>query len=87
MERLQPLEEIFNSWRRCISLGLANSIATVNTYAKEDTFQAALFKNKRVVSLFEDLGTDLEDIAANSNSVFLLVNSDGILLKKSVAGN
>lgn len=84
MKGLQPLEEILDSWRRCMRLGLANSITAISTHIKEDFLQTVLNESKMLTALFDDLGKDLEDLITSNNLAFLLTNPEGILLKKII---
>jgi hypothetical protein len=83
MDRLQPVEEILTSWRRCINSGLVNSAAAINTYIGEENLQTALNGSKLVINLFDEIWRELEELTANKNIAFLLINPDGVLLKKS----
>ncbi|ACL76852.1 hypothetical protein [Ruminiclostridium cellulolyticum] len=87
MNRLQPVEEILMSWRRCINSGLINSAAAVSTYISEDALQTALNASKPIISLFDEIWRELERLTANKSLVFLLTSPEGVLLKKSVAEN
>ncbi len=87
MNRLQPVEEILNSWRRCINSGLVNSATAESTYIGEETLQTALSEAKPTISLFDEIWRELESLTVNKNLVFLLISPEGVLLKKSVATN
>ncbi|WP_024831917.1 hypothetical protein [Ruminiclostridium josui] len=85
--RLQPVEEILTSWRRCINSGLTNSVSAESTYISKDALQTALSESKQVISLFDGIGIELENLTVNKNLAFLLINPEGVLLKKSAVKN
>ncbi len=85
--RLQPVEEILTSWRRCINSGLNNSATAASTYISNDALQTALSEGKLLISLFDEIWGELENLTVNKNLVFLLTSPEGVLLKKSVAEN
>ncbi len=86
MKRTQSMDEILTSWTRCMKAGLANSAAASMTYVNENALETALQESKLLVSLFESLGKEFDDLAIQNRSVFLLINSEGLLLKKKCSG-
>lgn len=87
MNRLQPIEEILASWRRCINSGLNNSATTVSTYIGQDALQIALSEGKPIISMFDEIWRELESLTENKDLMFLLTSPEGVLLKKSAAEN
>ncbi len=85
--RLQPVEEILTSWRRCINSGLINSATAASTYIGEEALQTALSEGKPLISLFDEIWRELENLTVNKNLVFLLTSPEGVLLKKSAVEN
>ncbi len=87
MRTLQPVDEIFASWRRCVNIGVSNSTSVVNSSINEEALQNELNENEVLVSTFGNLESDFDDLSIERNLVLLLVNSEGILLKKNAAGS
>ncbi|EMS70541.1 hypothetical protein [Ruminiclostridium cellobioparum] len=87
MITLQPVDEIFASWRRCVNIGVDNSASVMSSSINEEGLQNALNENKELVSIFGNLESDFEDLSLERNLVLLLVNSEGLLLKKNAAGS
>ena len=84
---LQPVDEIFASWRRCVNIGLDNSASVMSGSINEEALQNALNENKVLVSIFGNLENDFDDLSVERNLMLLLVNSEGLLLKKNAAGS
>ncbi|OPX45015.1 hypothetical protein CLHUN_12470 [Ruminiclostridium hungatei] len=87
MMTLQPVDEIFASWRRCMSSGVDNTTSVINAGINEEVFQTALNESKLLGTIFGDLGCDFDDLSINNNLAMLLVNSEGVLLKKNAVGS
>ncbi len=87
MTNLQPVDEIFASWRRCISSGVDRSVNVINTGINEAVLQNALSENKLLGSIFDEVGDDFEDLSLMKNVVLLLINPEGLLLKKNAVGS
>ncbi len=87
MVTLQPVDEIFASWRRCVNIGLDNSASVMSGSINEEALQNALNENKVLVSIFGNLENDFDDLSVERNLILLLVNSEGLLLKKNAAGS
>ncbi len=87
MITLQPVDEIFASWRRCVNIGLDNSASVMSGSINEEALQNALNENKVLVSIFGNLENDFDDLSVERNLMLLLVNSEGLLLKKNAAGS
>jgi len=87
MTNLQPVDEIIASWRRCINYGVDKSANVINTGINEVVLQKELSKNKILGSIFDEIGGDFEELSSVKNVVLLLINSEGLLLKKNAVGN
>jgi transcriptional regulator of acetoin/glycerol metabolism len=82
MKKNESVDEILASWTRCIKAGMVNSIAPSSTCVNEEVMKTALQESKMLISLFENLGKEFDDLAIHNKLAFLLTNSDGLLLKK-----
>ncbi len=87
MTNLQPVDEIFASWRRCINSGVDRSANVINTGINEAVLQNAISENKILGAIFDELGDDFEDLSLIKNVVLLLINPEGLLLKKNAVGS
>lgn len=86
MITLQPIDEIFASWRRCMNFGIDNTASVINSCINEEALQSALNENRILGSIFGNLENDFDDLSIERNLVLLLVNPEGLLLKKNAAG-
>jgi transcriptional regulator of acetoin/glycerol metabolism len=82
MKKIESADEILASWARCLKAGLVNSIASSSTYVNEEVMQTALQESKMLISLFEKLEKEFDDLVRHNRLAFLLTNSNGLLLKK-----
>lgn len=80
-EKNQSVDEILESWTRCINAGIANSIAPSSTYVNKEVLQTALQESKIMISLFENLEKVFDDLAMQNRLAFFLTDSNGLLLK------
>lgn len=87
MSNLQPVDEIFASWRRCMNYGVDKSVNVINTGINEVVLQKELCKNKTLGTIFDEIGGDFEDLSLLRNVVLLLYSPEGLLLKKNAVGN
>ncbi len=82
MKKNQSIDEILASWTRCINAGLANSIDPSCAHVNDEALQTIFQESELLMSLFESLGKEFEELAMHDSLAFLLANSEGLLLKK-----
>ncbi len=87
MTNLQPVDEIFASWRRCVNSGVDKSANVINTGINKAMLQNALSENRILGKIFDEVGDDFEDLSLMKNVVLLLINPEGLLLKKNAVGS
>ncbi len=87
MITLQPVDEILASWRRCLNIGVDNTSGIAGDTINKEALQAVQEENSVLVSVFNNLGSDFEELSLKNNLVLLLVNNYGIILKKKCCRN
>lgn len=80
MKHLYQTQEVLESWRRCIEKGVIRT-ATSPAICFEKNIEAAKIKKNILVPIFEECLEKIKNYI-NEEYLFLLVDCDGILLKK-----
>lgn len=82
MKRLQPSKEILISWRRCMEKGIRSNALSSSLNVKEELLRCKQQENNLLLAVFNDCINKVSNLM-DGGYIFLLVDSGGVLLKKS----
>ncbi len=82
MKRLQCINEVLSSWKKCMEIGLPNTILFPVLCLNEKDKEELMERNSLLISVFEDC-TDILKGMLPVESVFMLADSHGTILKKN----
>ncbi len=82
MKHLQCINEVLSSWKKCMEIGLPNTILFPVLCLNQKDMEEVLVRNSLLISVFENCTNILKGMLP-AESVFMLTDSHGTILKKN----